>query len=768
MALGASAQASPDAAASSSASLVKTTVVKTPRVSVSPIGGSRSLRVRSLGDARVKTFAPLRHSATVINPRLAAKAPLRSAAAAAGASLFENFESGELPAGWSLQSKTQAPSGVEFDGWEISKGDDYVIIPFDGEYCASVAYNADVELDEWLITPEIEIADNEEVRFYLSLMPAFFNSLENVDFGSFEYVGDPIRIGDVEVWAKTPETDWTMLWSCMDNFDGMSFEELSSIEGYRQWHVSLVDYAGKKVQLAFRYRGKDCNTITLDCVEVGKLPLEGVSYMDPLETLFFGLDRSETWVGMNSDLAIYPVFADLTWTNTSEAGNATFSWEYTDPVTSTPAYSDDQDQLTVSYIPDFTSEETSRNNFFYAPLLSGVADGTSPGYYQRNYLYFQAGGAPEYAAMLPGASEPQMMQFGMLPFPQNADGLTTLIVDDETIGDMAIPVFGHNANTDRYWLNYTLAGSEPEEGDDVKLTSIINFIYPSSQPLVLNGAHVLGIGKIQEGAEFRLQIISLGEDYDISRGEVVAEATCAYPDVKIAMNGTNDFLNVIFDFDRPVVLDNSSATAYVVKFSGFNSDKVDYFAPIQSYRPDANYLCFGWLEKMIKVGTPDYRYSYSPVANTVGDYGDCFNGFAIILDGCYPFLACDTKEITIPYYGASVAVSLGSYYDGKDLTVETPAGLLATVKGRYDKCMLVLTPDCTADLDNAEVVVKAPGVEHRIRVNYTNAIDNIEAEGGKTVVATYAVDGTRLSDDAARNGIFIVRYSDGTTAKVVR
>ena len=93
-------------------------------------------------------------------------------------------------------------------------------------------------------------------------------------------------------------------------------------------------------------------------------------------------------------IAHQPVLAPLTWSNMTDA-DAEFEWSYTDPETGETATSDDQYELTVSYLPDYSDESTMRNNFILPPTLTATAPGSAPGSYTAPYVFFQAGGKAE-------------------------------------------------------------------------------------------------------------------------------------------------------------------------------------------------------------------------------------------------------------------------------------------------------------------------------------------------------------------------------------
>lgn len=489
--------------------------------------------------------------------------------------------------------------------------------------------------------------------------------------------------------------------------------------------------------------------------------LDGVALMEPLDMLYWGTDRSENWNGLSLTLAMAPVQAPLTWTNYSDyVEGATYYWTYHDPVTNDLATTEDE-ELTVTYQPDFTSDFTRRNNLYYAPVLTGSAAGSSDGTATRGYKYLQAGGKPEFLL-----NTGEIMEFGLMPYPQNVDGNTVLLIDSPEVGDAALPVFGHNANVDKYWLNYTLNGEEPSEGDYVHLNGYCNFMYAPSKPLVVNGIHTLAIGQYTEDAVFRCDIYALDEVMVIDDNNIIATAYCMGKNVMSLEGATNNYLTIPFNFTYPIILQASDVfAAYVIKISGFNSDDVPFFVPLQSNLPEPNSMCFGWIEKKIFINgmTEEERQSFTPIANIEGENGPCYNAFTINIDGYYPYLACDTERVEITD-AETTEVVLGSYYDGSDLLIEAPEGIEATAEGRYDSCVLKLKANANV---TGTVNICAPGVEHDIIVSATSGILDIDADSSE-ISEIYTLDGRKVNGTDLVNGIYIVRHIDGSVHKALK
>lgn len=690
-----------------------------------------------------------------------------------GMPLFESFEgwNGEdlewTPDGWTVDMRGNVPRA---ESWNVTVPSAWLPAPVDGNYSYGINFSAGQQ-DEWLISPEVEVGENMLLSFWAYINPMFLYNLDNVDWNAYEFTGDREVAATLQIWAQADGGEWTMLHDYAEEYENLTLADLVMLtpQNLEKKTVSLADFSGKKVKVAFRYVGTDGDSIIIDAVGIGYPVLEDVSYMDPFSTLYWGLERGWQLTGLQGDLAAYPVYAPLTWQNMSYIEGASFSWEYCDPATSEMVTTDqDPDMLTLTYEPDYTSDFTKKNNFFYPPVLHASAPNASQASYASPYLYFQAGGKPERT--LNDGSE---FEASLIPFGFNNLGISMVMLDDEQIGDPAIPVFGHNANTDQYWLNYSLNGSEQMEGDYSRLEGIGNIFFATEAPLVVNGLTVHGWGLIDADAELTAVIYGLDEEMssDFTTFTEIASATIKGSDVMAEYSDATGYLALPFNFDSPVVVQATAEhPAFVFMLKGFNSEKVKYFVPLQSATPDPNYLCFGYILNHIDLSNhiadrPAY-YSFKPMVYKVGDeYVDPYASFLIGIDGEYPWLTADCEEIVIDPQGTEVKVALGSYYDGSRLSVEVPAGVEASVEGRYDKCVLTVWHNDAEVVAEGNVVVKGPGVEVSIpvREDSGNAVTSVAS--GKTVVGIYDLSGRCVSK--ADNGVFIVKYSDGSVRKTV-
>lgn len=707
---------------------------------------------------------------------------------------FESFEEwpvfdendeqdfGWLPEGWTRQGN--------FEGGDMASWFPMYYVPYygypapaDGQYYYMIL--PDEEQDEWLITPEIEVGEGMDLSYYLFYQPYCLFSSDNIDFDSpnYEYEGDKIVVCNFQVYVKAEgEEEWTKIQDMADKYkdytNGLDLMYANPTGMVRQV-VSLSDYAGKKVQFGFRYTTTDeGDTMWFDAVRVGISGLDNVSYSLPAHTFYWGLDNDFT--GMMFDVAQVPVYWPITFFNTSE-DEATFTWEYIDPVTGMATTNTDQTDLKLTYQPDYSSEETLANNLYDVPTLSASAPGKATTEYKPD-MFLQAGGKSVFE------EDGDVYDLSIFPFALNQDDLGGIAVFDSQIGDPSIPVFGHNMHTNEYWFNYTANGDEDVDPESCynHLEGIANIYMPElGQTVVVNEISVFGYGLFNDDAEVKFTIYGLKALYDedgdymgISNDpedfSVVATATTSGSDILYVsgIHSQKDHLCIPFVFDKPAVVTSTEEyPAFFFMLEGFNSDAVEYFEPWQTINtaPGSMSLAFmmSHIDFQAATGRPAY-YSIKPlVYKEEGEYYDPATSFAFGLKAEFPWLTCDTEEISLGVDDETAEVALGSYYDGSDLTVDAPEGLEATVEGQYDKCMLTVSrvADFTEEIEGV-LTVKGPGVEVTMAVHADKAsgIDEVISSDAE---ATDAFDLLGRPVKNPSNGVYIVKYNDGSVSKKV-
>lgn len=598
----------------------------------------------------------------------------------------------------------------------------------------------------------------------------YYDIYEGMDWENMKWIDQKVMCTLQFLIKEKDAADWTVLMDGAQNYMGGDPTELMTMSPTEldTYTCSLSDYVGKDVQVAVRYLGADGNTLAVDNISIAPPSLEA-SYSMPYSTLYFGLDNTSDMGYLNLSIATYPANVPLSWENTTYNDAATYSWLYCDPETADMVQSNEQETLTVTYQPDFSSEFTRRNNLYYPPVLTASAPGASDGSFTTTANYLQAGGKAEFKF-----DDGSIGEYGLMPFSVKDGGLTLATVDPEDAGgdygDPGTPIFGYDKNVDKFWTYYTFQGDE-EQGDGVKLTHILNYIYAPDAPMVVNGVWVDAKGQIGDNAQLVAELIPMSDEGIMIEDKVVAKATCKGSDVKVTEGGMQNFLSIPFTFDKPAVLCSSEYMAYVVRISGFNDpENVEYFAPMQSYVPNVDYLCHGWLQKAITY-QGQTRTSLSPIAYFDLGLGEAYNAFAINLDAYFPYIT--NEDLTLELNsGETKTVALGTYHDGAELTVEHdgPASISATAAGRYHEALLSITDDGTsADAADFKVKVSAPGVYKEINVSRLSGVGTIASNSQNSpIVDVYTVTGQRMNVDRLPAGVYVMRRADGSSQLIRR
>ena len=746
----------------------------TAKISESP----ENIPVRPLRDV-----PGMKSASSVINPAsLRHRAPENNAVLPEGVAFFESFEGSDgsdfawVPDGWTRDIKNETPDMSPLNKWfQYDPSRSGALTAADGRFTMTIFPSSDKQ-DAWLVTPEINVEDGMNLSFHAYYQPYYFfdTSEGKVDYDKSEFIGEPTIINTLMVMIQAEDGEWEEVLDVSDSYADMTMLELleNNPTEMVSHTVSLAAYSGKKIKIAFRYINNDeADTIFLDAVTIGMPPLDKVSYNLPWETLFWGYDRQPGWGYFPAAVAQYPVYSPITWTNMSpyDSKATTYTWAYNvNPSTDEWATSNDPDKLTVTYTPNYTNEATTRNNLYYPPVLTASAPGAATGTFKPSYSFFQAGGE----AIVTFTDE-DPTKLGLLPFSPETDGLG-FIGRELVWGEPRVPYCGASEFTDLVWFNETFPGEDPSAGNySTFVDGVLNFIYPSSSPLVIDGAHLLAYSRHQPDAELTIEIYYLNEDYILdlnteeSARQLMATATCKASDF-ILSEGPEyaDLATIPFNFDKPVIIDNSH-TAYAVLVRGFHSGKFSYFADMQSRSPHPDNMNFSYILKH-NYANREWKISLFPLSYIEGEDGPCYNSFAINLLATYPYLKSDVTEVTIPNDGTTVTVPLDSYYPAEELSISSIAGLEASVSGRYGETVLTLSHNDADVIVEGNLEIKAPGVSHVIKVSEgTSSITDITTDtADRQIEAVYNMSGVRVDPSSLMPGIYIARLTDGTTRKI--
>lgn len=737
------------------------------QASVSMIDAVKPTHVTPSASSRVLKSVPRVESNTIT---VKSRAPRRAAEALPdGVVMLESFEGWEgkdttwTPEGWTVETKADVE---RLESW-TPENPQTVILPSapDGSMYYGISV-AKTHKDEWLISPEVTVGENMRLNYFLYCSPCYIYSWDNVNFNTGEFEGEKIVKATLQIYVQPEGGEWELLHDIADSYNDMTFDELvvASDGQFKPWQHELTQYEGKKVKFAFRYVGADGDSMFLDYVWVGYPLLTGVSYVEPYSTLYWGVGDGWSMPGL-IPVAQHPMNTPLTWMNYSDCYDASFEWVYQDPETNSLGSHENQDEFTLSLQPNHSDLYATRNNFYQPVTLNASQDKFLPGSFMGNYLYMQAGGTAHIADKTGNS-----LTGNLLPFnPYDLD-FTYITLEDTAAKVLNIPIFGYDelGTVDDYWLKYSTLGYDVAETDYSHLVGIGNLFMPSEAPLVIHGLTLNAWGYITSEAKIKATIYGIpvgpeGMEQDANKFETIASTMLKPEEMSAEYSDDRGYMWLPFNFDEPVVLKQEERFgAYMFMIEGFRGEGVKYFAPLQSLKPDV----VGWAYalqdidltshiqnyKFLKVKAINYREDVNLSGNDA--YADPISSFAIGLKAEYPWLTAAKTEAVINNETPEVKIALDSYYDAADLKVEAPEGIVASVSGRYDNCVLTLKRKADADYVDGKVKVSGLAVGVELDVRHESAGINEVSAVADGAAKIYDLQGRRVQQ--TRKGLYII------------
>jgi hypothetical protein len=327
-------------------------------------------------------------------------------------------------------------------------------------------------------------------------------------------------------------------------------------------------------------------------------------------------------------------------------------------------------------------------------------------------------------------------------------------------------MYGYSAVTDDYWSSYFLGDDASTEGNYAYIDGIVNVLQTTDAPLVIHGGWVMVVCKeITADHEFTFDICKMNADGTI--GDVVASATAKGSDLQLIKSGgfMGDYNTLAFEFDQPVALSSADCEQYAVRLTGIRYSG-EYFAPVHSINDSPEAFRHGYVQKVVcRDNTPETSLS------SVFDMTETNTSFAIMLDAEYPWLQSEVSEVALDDQNIG-SLALNSYYSGEQFTVDAPEWLAVTVSGVYDKCVATFAADETAaDATEAEVTLSVPGYSKTIAVKDIKAqsgVQSVKIGADKVVKNYFNLSGVNFGNAVpAAPGVYMVRYTDGSVAKMV-
>ena len=722
-----------------------------------------------------------------LNPKFTQNKVRKAAELPQGAVLYEDFEEWDgtvawAPEGWTCDHKVM-PAG--HPGWRAYGYDP--LDPINYPSTSYIFYKFEEPVDEWLISPEFTVGEGMIFQADCYNAGSYYYDIDAEMFTSNIYSIEKVNDFIINITTDDGKT-WTPLYSIPDEMSKLGYTkayEYWDRSGWETIQLSLDGYVGKTAKIAFQIVGNPVGmpndptsqSSGVDNIFVG-MPRVDVSYQRPVPALFYGFTSDDNITAgafsyLPGTFMVVPVYSPVKFKNTSKTFGAEYSWsaDHTDGTFT----SDNQSELVITYGTNYESESTTRNNIYEMPVLTG--DGET---FTRTQFalsgYIQAGGRGEYEAKYQDGTS-KWIQYGLAVADPHSES-------SRTYADFTVPYFGYNAESDRYWTSkefgITINDYDQKFKDDdnnwCHLTKYGNIFYTSDAPIVIEGIRTNGYGRgtgangfMTPNAKFTAEIYYLEEDLKVP-DKPTYTIDCTGNDITVIDRyASNHLIALNFKPESPIVISREDCTAILVAITGFHdSENIDYFSPEMSELDNPDGLSLGWYCTETRWGGYDLPASWKPVyehTKITERIGEQLISFFIMLDGYYPWLVGDTETITLQP-GETANLTLDSYYDGSQLTIEgLPAWLKATATGQYDKTNILFTADATAS-GYANVTISAPGVKKTLLVGNTpSGINDITAESTDGKAEYFNLQGVKI--DQPQKGQLVIKRQGTTTSKVI-
>lgn len=205
--------------------------------------------------------------------------------------LSENFESWDgttsdwLPEGWTEINTNTEQTALE-EGrftWHVAtkRQGQTIPAPVEGSKFAIVYFayatngegkKEDLAQDEWLVSPVFTAGEEAKLTFQHGYSPLYLFDLnnENIDWGTWTFTNSKPST-TLKVMARETGGEWTELYDVFNEWKDYGLKDLFdnySESSYHFTELSLEQFAGKSMQIAFRFVGKYGNTMEIDAVSV--------------------------------------------------------------------------------------------------------------------------------------------------------------------------------------------------------------------------------------------------------------------------------------------------------------------------------------------------------------------------------------------------------------------------------------------------------------------------------------------------------------------
>lgn len=637
----------------------------------------------------------------------------------ASATLYEDFEgytggqysNSYLPDGWSYKRTDgilelgevyleNSPTMTGLGAWYA---DSYFMTPYEGNasmgclflYAETLSGASIAQQEEYLITPQINVANGDVLEFYYYCNPQylFYLDEEHVNMNTYEWISQEVT-ATLQVRVSTDNgSKWTTVFDAADKYKGslIDFLEIASSyqESYELASIDLSSYADQNVKIAFVYVGKDGFVINIDNVAVGQ-PSVDASYASAGQ--LFRMAMLEDYTAYDG-VYLVPANTDFTWYNTGDGDS--FLWSYTDANGENEVSSTDKNMV-ANY----------EEGVYTTPVLTAYAD-SKEGTYQLGNLLI-AGGGCEVWNQVSGSSLNGSSVFGSYE-PTAEYGVYV---------DLS---FGATAETN---LTQLYAQQYPTYGiTSAKVTTIGTMYREPVAPYELSRISVLG-GKradFPSDAQYDLAVIRMqkettaeGTNYTITE-DTLAVAHCTGNQVltPIASEGYDSYI--------------------VLPFNLLSKDQFGFEMPAT-----------------ITVNDP-ILVTVTPVNNGTADWSIWCNTEDVPNAIGYSMMDLETTS--------SGTLQLGGFMSNLGIFMNLDVNYVADPSGVEDVVSKTDATCAKVAVVGGDFVVTAPEAINAVTV-YNVA--------GQAVAASEVAGTTTVSGQSLAKGVYILRFNDGSSVKVVK
>jgi len=445
--------------------------------------------------------------------------------------LYDDSTENWMPAYWTQLNKSESKyvAGSPNMRWFCR---DVGTSATDGNAIAWVNFDDTGKMrDEWMVSPTITPVQSDFLAFDLYYAPFYmyfdmdaYNLDGTVRF-NFARATTTMQV----LISEDNGANWTKVWDAHNYANQYNDTTIFDYQGdWRSFHLSLENYVGKKVQLAFRYSGKGGDSMGLDNIGV-RLLKPNANYGRPQG--YFMLGITPDYANATVDLMLGVPYQKSRWKNNSNHDSQSFVWTFEDQQKPTATFSTTEIEPSVVYPA----------GFYGIPELKASVGGFTSSYKwgsSTNGAYFMTGGTNTF--------------------------------DWGTLGagnyDLAYGIAAYTFADNEY-----VFGTGPQK----KIDGVANYFEKPASTYLLDKLWIsLGAFSAPKGTQFKLKIRKVDEKGDFNT--VLATATCTAEDVIKVANGyyTMPFKNFVsYDPDLDLLVTNDFLEikdALLIEMYGFN------------------------------------------------------------------------------------------------------------------------------------------------------------------------------------------------------